>query len=172
MTALSKPSWSETPSGGWWPQPRRSPSRGNDGSLPTRSVNESRCECVAHILQLMTDLDPQTTITSIDGVGAFDLISGNAMFEGLLFQMDGGHQHPLLVRMFCGGPSMLVLWAATWGACHGADLTRLPRSWCRCARQCEASRHECHSFLPRNVRKRCWHQVCRSIIGPSWRWTA
>ena len=42
------------------------------------------CECVAHILQSMTDLDPDTTITSIDGVGAYDLISRNAMLEGLL----------------------------------------------------------------------------------------
>ena len=27
------------------------------------------CECVAHILQTLTDLDPETTIMSIDGVG-------------------------------------------------------------------------------------------------------
>ena len=33
------------------------------------------CECVAHILQTLTDLDPETTIMSIDGVGAYDLIS-------------------------------------------------------------------------------------------------
>ena len=33
------------------------------------------CECVAHILQSLTDLGPEVTITSIDGVGAYDLIS-------------------------------------------------------------------------------------------------
>ena len=62
------------------------------------------CECVAHILQSMTDLDPDTTITSIDGVGTYDLISRNAMLEGLL-QMDGGDQIIPFVRMFYGGPT-------------------------------------------------------------------
>ena len=35
------------------------------------------CECVAHVLQTLTDLDPEATVMSIDGVG----ISCNAMFE-------------------------------------------------------------------------------------------
>ena len=33
------------------------------------------CECVAHVLQTMTDLDEDATIVSIDGIGAYDLIS-------------------------------------------------------------------------------------------------
>ena len=37
------------------------------------------CECVAHVLQSMTDLNPEVTVTSIDGVGAYDLISRSAM---------------------------------------------------------------------------------------------
>ena len=41
------------------------------------------CECVAHALQGLTELDPQATITSVDGVVAFDLISRRAMLEGL-----------------------------------------------------------------------------------------
>ena len=49
------------------------------------------CECVAHVLQTLTDLDPEATILSIDGVGAYDLISHNAIFEGLL-RMEGGDQ--------------------------------------------------------------------------------
>ena len=61
------------------------------------------CECVAHILSL-TDIDPDSTITSIDGVGAYDLISRNAMVEGL-FQMDGEDEIIPFVRMFYGGPS-------------------------------------------------------------------
>ena len=61
----------------------------------------------------MTDLDPDTTITSIDGVGACDLISRNAMFEGLL-QMDGGDQIIPFVRMFFGGPST-YLWEDEMG---------------------------------------------------------
>ena len=66
------------------------------------------CECVAHILQSMTDLDPDTTITSIDGVGAYDLTSRTAMLEGLL-QMDGGDESIPFVRMFYGGPSTYLL---------------------------------------------------------------
>ena len=30
------------------------------------------CECVAHILQALSDRDPGATIMSIDGIGAFD----------------------------------------------------------------------------------------------------
>ena len=36
------------------------------------------CECVAHILQCVTDEDPEATVISIDGVGAYDLISRTA----------------------------------------------------------------------------------------------
>ena len=56
------------------------------------------CECVAHVLQTLTDLDPEATIVSIDGVGAYDLISRNAMLEGLL-RMEGGDQILPFVRI-------------------------------------------------------------------------
>ena len=36
-------------------------------------------ECVPHVMQTLTDLDRRTTILSVDGVGAFDLISHNSM---------------------------------------------------------------------------------------------
>ena len=49
------------------------------------------CECVAHMLQSIMDLDPEATVISIDGIGAYDLISRNAMFEGLL-RMEKGDQ--------------------------------------------------------------------------------
>ena len=49
------------------------------------------CECVAHILQTITDKDERATVVSIDGVGAYDLISRNAMMEGLL-RMEEGDQ--------------------------------------------------------------------------------
>ena len=42
------------------------------------------CECVAHVLQSLTDLSPEVTVTSVNSVGAYDLISRNAMLEGLL----------------------------------------------------------------------------------------
>ena len=44
-----------------------------------------------------------TRITSIDGVGAYDLISRNAMLEFLL-QMDGWDHTIPFVRIFYGGP--------------------------------------------------------------------
>ena len=65
------------------------------------------CECVAHILQSLTDLSPEVTFTSIDG-GAYDLISRNAMLEGL-FRMEGGDQILPFVHMFYSNPST-YLW--------------------------------------------------------------
>ena len=41
-------------------------------------------ECVAHVLQCMTDVDPLATIVSVDGVGAFDLVSQSSRLSGLL----------------------------------------------------------------------------------------
>ena len=32
------------------------------------------CECVAHIVQVLTDSDESATVVSVDGIGAFDLI--------------------------------------------------------------------------------------------------
>ena len=65
---------------------------------------QSGCECVPHVLQTFTDLDPEATIMSSDGAGAFDLISRNAMLEGLL-RMEGGDQILPFVRCFYGSPS-------------------------------------------------------------------
>ena len=71
------------------------------------------CECVAHILQTLTDLDPEATVMSIDGVGAYDLISRNATHEGVL-RMEGGDQILPFVRCFCGSPST-SLWEDEMG---------------------------------------------------------
>ena len=40
-------------------------------------------ECVAHVVQSLTGLDPGVTVLSVDDAGAFDLISRGAMLEGL-----------------------------------------------------------------------------------------
>ena len=47
------------------------------------------CECVAHVLQGLTEINPLTTVTSVDGVSAFDLISRSAMLEGAV---EGGRR--------------------------------------------------------------------------------
>ena len=56
------------------------------------------CECVAHMLQSLTDLNPEVTVTSIDGVGAYDLISRSAMLAGLL-RMEGRSDSPFCVHV-------------------------------------------------------------------------
>ena len=68
------------------------------GSFPVRFFHQARCECVAHILQTLTDLDLQATVMSAGGVGTYDLISGNVLLEGFL-RMEGGDQR-FLSEMF------------------------------------------------------------------------
>ena len=56
-------------------------------TAPFQFAVTTRCggECVAHAIQGMTDLDPRATVLSVDGIGAFDLMSRAAMLEGLNF---------------------------------------------------------------------------------------
>ena len=48
------------------------------------------CECVAHALQGITELNPRATVTSIDGISVFDLLSRRAMMQGLHKVLVGG----------------------------------------------------------------------------------
>ena len=73
-------------------------------------------KCVAHVLQVLTEMDPQTTIVSIDGVGAYDSISRKAMLEALM-AMPGGSEVLLHVRLFYGQPSR-YLWEDESGNVH------------------------------------------------------
>ena len=41
-------------------------------------------ECLAHAIQVLTDLDHTATVVSIDGIRAFDDVSRQAMLESLL----------------------------------------------------------------------------------------
>ena len=59
-------------------------------------TTEAGCECVAHILQTIADKDERATVVSIDGVGAYDLISRNSMIEGLLRMEDGDQVLPFV----------------------------------------------------------------------------
>ena len=72
------------------------------------------CECVAHALQGLTEMDPQVTVTSIDGLGAFDLISRGAMLRGLM--RVSGAAVPF-TRMFYGRSSE-YLWESDSGEVH------------------------------------------------------
>ena len=71
------------------------------------------CECIAHILQALTDRDANATVVTVDGVGAYDLISKNAMMEGIL-KMEDGDQILPFVRCFYGSPSTF-LWEDEMG---------------------------------------------------------
>ena len=81
-------------------------------ALSTRSG----CECVAHALQGLTEIDPRATVTSIDGISAYDLISRQAMLEGLR-EMPGGASILPFVSLFYGGPSS-YLWKDALGRVH------------------------------------------------------
>ena len=72
------------------------------------------CECVAHALQGITELNPRATVTSIDGISAFDLISRRAMMQGL---HDVDHTAVPFVSMFYGTPSR-YLWEDDAGTTH------------------------------------------------------
>ena len=64
-------------------------------------------ECVAHVVQALTSLDPSANILSIDGVGAYDSISRRAMFRGLMDMVDGKKLVPF-VRLFYDSPSTYI----------------------------------------------------------------
>ena len=72
------------------------------------------CECVAHVLQGLTELDPETAVTSIDGIGAYDTISREAVLRGL--QQADDTALPF-VSMFYGSPSE-YLWEDNEGTVH------------------------------------------------------
>ena len=58
-------------------------------------------ECVAHVIQFLTDLDQQATVLSVDGVGAFDLISRAEIIQG-----DGAEKgDPLMPAPLRSGPA-------------------------------------------------------------------
>ena len=44
---------------------------------------------MAHILQVLTELDPSSTVVSVHGIGAYDLMSWNAMMRGLRHVVEG-----------------------------------------------------------------------------------
>ena len=52
-----------------------------------------------HALQGLSELDPEATITSVDGVSACDMISRSSMLE-VLRQLPGGGAAFPFVRMF------------------------------------------------------------------------
>ena len=67
------------------------------------------------MLQSLTELDPLATVTSIDGISAYDSISRKAMVEGLTQVPGGGAVLP--VHLFYAEPSSHV-WEDENGTVH------------------------------------------------------
>ena len=73
-------------------------------------------KCVTHIVQALTDLNARTTVMSVDGTGAYDLISRETMLSALR-DLDGGGEILPFVSSFCGRPSC-YLWEDKLGEIH------------------------------------------------------
>ena len=82
-------------------------------------TTRSGCECVAHTIQALCQADPELTLTSLDGVSAFDLISRRAMLEGLAHVPGGASALPF-VHLFYGRPSR-YLWEDDHGVAHAIE---------------------------------------------------
>ena len=90
------------------------------------------CECLAHVLQGITELHPELTITSIDGISAFDLISRESMLRGWKSGVEGPHSHSSGCSMV---PLRNVYGRTTKGLCTGSFRVRganraMPRCLC------------------------------------------
>ena len=81
---------------------------------------------MSHVLQALTDLDPSATVLSVDGVGAFDLVSRASMLRGLQGVEGGGSVLPF-VRQFHGGPSFFLWDDASGNTHHPAGRRRRTR---------------------------------------------
>ena len=99
-------------SGGWWP--RQLPNKWRRQWRQQR-VHISHVH-IAHVLQVLTEVDPCSTVVSIDGVGAYDSISRKAMLEALT-RVPGGLKVLPFVRLFHGQPSQFM-WEDDEGVVH------------------------------------------------------
>ena len=59
---------------------------------------------MAHTLQALSEINPETTVVSVDGISAYDAVSREAMLEGL-HSVHGGAEAVPFVRMFYSSPS-------------------------------------------------------------------
>ena len=79
-------------------------------------TTRSGCECIAHAVQALSDADPEATVLSVDGIGAFDLISRAAMLTALR-DAPGCDKALPFVRQFYGRPSK-CFWEDDYGMTH------------------------------------------------------
>ena len=58
------------------------------------------CECVAHTVQSRTDEDEHDAVVSVDGIGAYDTISRQAMLQGVVRVPSGDRVLPFLKQFY------------------------------------------------------------------------
>ena len=71
---------------------------------------------MTHIVQAMTSEDREATILSIDDIGAYDLVSRNAMFRGVADMVDGDKLVPFMCLFY--GSASTFLWEDDAGTVH------------------------------------------------------
>ena len=74
---------------------------GDGGRCPQIGWAQAGCECISHVLQALTELNPNATILSVDGMSAYDMMSRKAMLQGLS-NVEGGRGALPFVSMFYG----------------------------------------------------------------------
>ena len=102
-------------------------------ALSTRAGTEA----VTHALQALTRIDENATVVSIHGVGAFDLISRNAMVSGLMALENGDRMWPFIREFYCRPSSHS--WEDDRGVTHDIPPRRRRRKAihsCRCSWVC------------------------------------
>ena len=82
-------------------------------------ATKAGCECISHVLQALTELNPNATILSVDGMSAFDMMSRKAMLQGLS-NIERGRAALPFVSMFFGAPSQ-YLWEDDSDTVHTID---------------------------------------------------
>ena len=80
------------------------------------ALSRAGTECVTHIVQALTDLNARTTVMSVDGIGAYELISRDIMLSALR-DLDGGGEILPFVSSLYGRPSC-YLWEDELGEIH------------------------------------------------------
>ena len=73
------------------------------------------CECVSHALQAMCELDENATVTSIDGVSAYDTFSRRACCWGWNEFLEAEPHHHLCD---CSVPNRQYIWEDDDGVVH------------------------------------------------------
>ena len=82
-----------------WEKPWRGPQ-----PLFQNALTRASSKCIADALQALSEVDPKSTVLSIDGISASDLISRRAMLSALARIEGGGHVFPF-VKLFYDAPS-------------------------------------------------------------------